>query len=320
MDDRRLHAEVQAVCRSWVREAADGLMSLQSADKFALLARRFTRYAAASGAAGLDDVDRRIAEGFITARGRSRHGHVSDSALATQHLRRTVLRTLFRTARGLGLVTSDPTMDIHLPPKTGQAARPLTDDEIQLVRRYAESRIHHTRHAAVVALADAGAHTGEIGHISLADLDFERARVRVHGSSKTAARWCPLDTWQLHVLSDRAETLRSRHTQLPDREIPVATSGRGTDAQLQARVCVALNDVMTWAGLAGEADLRPASITAHRAAVVFARTGRIEDAAVRLGLASLDRAAAAIGYEWRPRPAEPDAPRAAKNVRGAGAR
>ncbi len=299
-------------------------MSLQSADKFALLAQRFIRYTAASGAASLGEVDRRIAEGFITARGKSRHGDVSDSALATQHLRRTVLRTLFRTARGLGLVETDPTMDIRLPPKTGQAARPLTDDEMQLVRRYAESRIHRTRHAAVVALADAGAHTGEIGHIALADLDLEHARVWVHGSTKTNPRWRPLDSWQVHVLSERAALLRSRHRDLADGDISLATSGRGTDAQLQARVCVALNDVMTRAGLGDEADLRPASVTTHRAASVYAETGRIEDVAVCLGLASLDRAAAVIGYDWRTRtPGDAPPPRyqrAARGDRSTGAR
>lgn len=299
MGESHLEAQIQAVCRQWSREAANGLMSAQSADKFQLLAQRFKSYIAASGATSLGEVDRRIAEGFITARGRTRHGHISDSALATHHLRRTVVRTLYRTARGLDLVDHDPTMDIHLPPKTRQIARPLTDEETQLVRRYAESRIRRTRHAAVVALADAGAHTGEIGHVSVADLDLDQARVWVHGSSKTTPRWCPLDVWQIRVLSERGTMLRERNPHQPEISLSLATSGRGTDAQLQARVCVAINDVMTWAGLTDQADVRPTSITTHRAASVFAETGRIERVAVCLGLASLDRAAAAIGYDWR---------------------
>jgi integrase/recombinase XerC len=323
MAEQRLDADITAVCQQWMRDASSGLMSLQSADKFSLLARRYARYATACGVVSLDGADRRIAEGFITARGRNRHGHISDSALATHHLRRSVLRVLYRTARSLGLTEADPTMDVNLPPKTRQSTRPLTDEEALLVRRYAESRIGRTRHAAAVALADAGAHTGEIGHLSVADLDLDHERVWVHGSSKTAPRWRPLDRWQLHVLSERARELRSRNAGVPDEDLPLATSGRGTDAQLQARVCVALNDVMTWAGLAGEADLRPGSITLRRAASAFAETGRIEDAATCLGFASLDRAATAIGYDWRSRTpdmAPPRRPRAARRFRDTDAR
>jgi integrase/recombinase XerC len=100
------------------------------------------------------------------------------------------------------------------------------------------------------------------------------------------------------ILRERADQLRSRHPGQSDETLPLATSGRGSDAQLQARVCVALNNVMTWAGLAHEPDLRPASITSHNAAALFNNTRRLEDVASRLGLSSLDRSAAAIGYDW----------------------
>lgn len=298
VDETPLRIEVDAVCRKWARDAANGLMSTQSLDKFQLLARRYALYAEASGATALADVDDQIARGFITARGRTRQGRLSDSAIATQHLRRSVLRVLYRTARALGLVQTDPTIDVLLPPRSQQIARPLTDEEAQLVRRYAESRIRRTRHAAAVALAEVGAHTGEIGHLSIADLDLDASRVWVHGSGKTRSRWCPLDPWQTRVLEERSEYLRSRHPNRHETDLPLATSGRGTDAQLQARVCVALTDAIVWAGLADEPDVRPASITAHHAAALWAATGRLEDIAARLGLSSLDRAAAVVGYDW----------------------
>lgn len=298
MDDTRLRTEIAAVCQQWNLQVADGTLSPQSADKFGLLTRRFRRYASASGCSSLAEIGHEIAYGFITARGRSRHGLTSDAALATQHLRRTVLRLLFRTARGLGLAQSDPTLDVHLPPRTRQRARPLTDEETDLVRAHAESRTRRTRHAAAVALADAGAHTGEIGHLTVANLDLPTSRLWVHGSGKTRPRWCQLDPWQVRILGARAELLEARHPDTPEDDLPLATSGHGSDAQLQARVCVALGDVMTWAGLADEPDVRPASITNHRAAAVYAQTGRLETAAHLLGLTSLDRTAAAIGYDW----------------------
>jgi hypothetical protein len=78
----------------------------------------------------------------------------------------------------------------------------------------------------------------------------------------------------------------------------VATSGAGSDAQLQARVCVAIKAVYSWAGLAHEPDLRPASIAAYCGLATFRATGRIEDAARLLGLYSLDRAAQLIAFDW----------------------
>src|SRR4051794_30441362 len=50
------------------------------------------------------------------------------------HVRRSAVRLLFRTGRQLGLCTSDPTVDIVLPPRSSLRARPLTDDEVGLCR------------------------------------------------------------------------------------------------------------------------------------------------------------------------------------------
>jgi integrase/recombinase XerC len=52
-------------------------------------------------------------------------------------LRRSTLRLLFRTARDLGLAEGDPTMDVVLPSRTNEAARLLTDLEVQRCRRAA---------------------------------------------------------------------------------------------------------------------------------------------------------------------------------------
>lgn len=296
--DPGLDAAVEAVLRQWALGADGGVLSAQTLDKFSLLAGRFVRFATAHEVTRLGDVDQRIAQAFVTAHGRTRHGQTGPSAPATWHLRRSVLRMLFRTARELGLADTDPTLDLSLPPRTNMPTRPLTDDEAALVRHFAESRLERTRHAAAVALAEAGAHTGEIGHLSVADLDHGNTRVWAHGSSKTTPRWCPLDPWQTSILAQRAQRVRDTHPNHPDADLPLATSGTGSSAQLQARVCVAIGDVLTRAGLGSEPDIRPASVIAHTGAAVFAATGRIEDVALRLGLRSLDRAAALIGHDW----------------------
>jgi len=51
-------------------------------------------------------------------------------------------------------------------------------------------------------------------------------------------------------------------------------------------------------GLAGEPDVRPASVAAWAGRKVFDTTGSIEEAARVLGVRSLDRAARLIALDW----------------------
>lgn len=300
MDDLPFASAVEQVLRAWAHMAEHGEMSVQTLDKFGLLLNRFRRYATARGARQVGDITPLLASGFIDAQGRTRHGRVSEAALATRHLRRSVLRICFRTARELAICVSDPTQDLNLPRRVRSGVRPLSEDEAVAVRHAAEFVERPTRHAAVAALALSGGHSGEIGHSVLADLDPERRRVWMHGSSKTAARWCPLDHWELRVLQTRGDLVRA---QAPACEDPgglkLAVSSRaGSDEQLQARVCVALTDLLHRIGLAADPAVRPASATAYAGWALFSRTGRIEDAALLLGLGSLDRTAAIIGHDW----------------------
>ena len=67
------------------------------------------------------------------------------------------------------------------------------------------------------------------------------------------------------------------------------------DAVGQVSTCRAIGVVLLRAGLASEPDVRPASVAAWAGWAVFEKTGRIEDAAVAMGMRSLDRAARLIG-------------------------
>ncbi|WP_198535613.1 site-specific integrase [Streptomyces caatingaensis] len=302
MAEVAVDAAVGEVLTAWATMARRGEMSRQSLEKFALLLARFQRYATARETVLLTEVTEQLASAFIDAPGRTRHGATGEAAPATRHLRRSVLRMFFRTARELGLCGHDPTWALTLPVRTRGQARPLTEDEAIALRHAAEFTDRPTRHAAAAALALSGGHTGEIGHTRLTDLDIPRARVWMHGSSKSAPRWCPLGPWELRVLAARAMHVRA---QAPPGTHPaglkLAVSSRtGSDEQLQARSCVALGDLLRRIGLAADPTVRPASVTAYAAWNLHARTGRIEDAALLLGLSSLDRAAAVIGHHWRP--------------------
>ena len=80
--------------------------------------------------------------------------------------------------------------------------------------------------------------------------------------------------------------------------VRVVYGGEGGSATGQVSSCLAISDVLRRAGLAEEPDVRPASVAAWAGAQILAETGRIEVVARRLGMASLDRTARFVGFDW----------------------
>lgn len=200
-----LGASIGAVCHAWVDDAAAGPATVA---RFGEALSRFIRYAAARGVTTLEAVDSELVAGFIAARQRGEGGVVTAPAVATMRLRRAALRAFFTTARQLRLTLDDPTPAIRVDVGRGWSAvrRPLTHDEATFVRIYAQ-RATPTRHAATVALLLAGAHTGETGHITTADLDLNAGIVHIAGSARYRARSLPLDNWAQCVLAARIDHL-----------------------------------------------------------------------------------------------------------------
>ncbi|QUW85436.1 hypothetical protein SMIR_40860 (plasmid) [Streptomyces mirabilis] len=300
-DEATLTATVSQVLTAWQKLVARGEMSAQTLGRFGQLLHRFEAFATVRGVPLLADLDTALAAQFVDAHGRTRHGHIAPASLSTRHLRRSVLRMCFTTARRLGLMDSDPARDIDLPARTVGETRPLDEAETVELRLAAEFTDRPTRHAAAAALALAGGFSGEIGHITPADLDLTAARVWMHGSTRTRPRWCPLDAWAIQVLAARTHHVQATAPPGQDvRRLRLAVSSRnGTDEQIQARVCVALRDLINRVGLGGDPTVRPASITAYAGWETFTRTARIEDAALHLGMSSLDSTAALIGHDWQ---------------------
>lgn len=126
------------------------------------------------------------------------------------------------------------------------------------------------------------------------EIDFAAQELSVAGSTKTEARVVPLTGWGSAQLRRRVDALGNRRGER------VAYQGAGRPESGQASVSGALGDVLRRAGLAKEPDVRPRSVTAWVGNQVFEETRRIEEVARRLGLRSLDRAAALIGWwDWR---------------------
>jgi integrase/recombinase XerC len=208
-------------------------------------------------------------------------------------LRRSTLRLLFRTARELGLVVGDPTVDLVLPSRTNEAARPLTDLEVQRCRRVALGDLTSTRLSVPWALGEATARTAEIPYLVVGDLDLARRRVWIHGSSNTEPRWGVLSPWGVRQLERhlREHGLTADSASLTYRGTPNPESRRAHSSQ-------AIRETMQRAGLTRDQSVRPQSLAAWAGRCVLGETGRIEMAAQALGMRSLDGAARFIGWEW----------------------
>ena len=124
------------------------------------------------------------------------------------------------------------------------------------------------------------------------DVDLEHGRVWLHGSSKIEPRWGQLTTWGLTQVTRRIEGLH-------DEDRPLIYTGKGKPEAKQSASCIAIAETLVRAGLGSEPDVRPGSVMAWAGARIFEQTDHIEEAARRLGMRSLDRAARFIDFDWK---------------------
>jgi site-specific recombinase XerD len=293
--EHRQHEQFQAevVGRAALELAADNALSAQGLRRIVELFDRFANFAALRhGVERFDEVTPGLARAFVDALGVDG----AEPSLAMRHLRRSAIRLIFRVARRLGLATQDPTLDLYLPPRSQSTARPLTDEEAALCRTAALHSLTSTRLAAAWALAEATARTAELSHLRVADLELDRARVWVHGSQRTEARWGRLSDWGRVQLERR---VREFGGGAADSSTLLVYSGDGSAESRQASSCQAIGETLRRAGLATAPDVRPVSVAAWAGARVLADTRRIEAAARALGCRSLDAAARLLWFDWR---------------------
>ena len=213
-------------------------------------------------------------------------------SVSLMHLRRTALRLLFRSARFLGQSVGDPTLDLHLPPRSQLATRPLVDDEVSLCRAAGAWSLNDRRRAAAWALAEATCRSVEVGQITRGDVDLDGRWVWIHGGKTTTARWGYLTEWGWAQLTQRLDSIG------PDPEHLVVYEGSDGPATGQISSCIAVRDVLVRAGLGDEPGVRPASVAGWAGNQILRETGTIDKVARRQGMASLDRTARFIGWSW----------------------
>lgn len=266
-----------------------GALAPVSLIRVADLIRGFANFLAASGIGSAEDICEASASAFVHSLTRS----MTEPSLATMHLRRTALRIFFREATTLGFVSVDPTRSITLPARSYDDLRPLTDEEIDLCRSFAERMEGETRYSIAWALAEATARVPELEVFRSRDLDLRRGRVWLGGSSYTEARRSELTEWGC----DQLRRLTLSKPKWPSEGF-LLRRGKASRASVHELIASTLRG----AGLAKTLGVRPNSIPAWRGANELAQGASIDEVAVLLGMRSLDRAASFIGFDWRTEP------------------
>jgi integrase len=276
-----------------VKELRDrGRLSVQSEPRVLGLFERFGVFVGrAFGLSSLREVSGAHVEAFVRS---STVGTGVAPSAATMQLRRSALRLLFRTARELGFLDGDPTVDLVLPSRTNESARPLSDAEVEQCRRVCLHDLASTRLSVAWALGEATARRGEISHIAVGDLDLATARVWIHGSSKTEERWGALTCWGANQVARHVRGLAPG----VESAALLAYGGSGNLESRRSFSSQAIRETLQRAGLTADPYVRPASLTAWAGACVMRETGRIEAVAAALGVRSLDAAARMISWDW----------------------
>ena len=263
--------------------ATTGELAASTLAEFADVMSRFAMFMERGH--GIADVAA-IGEAEVRAFIGSRRSDGERPTLSLMHNRRTVCRYLLRTARGLGLCTTDPTAGLELPPRRPIGPRGLTDDEVRVCRSRALFHAADLRHPVAWALAEATARTSEIAGVMVGDVDADSGIVRLPGTSRCRPRAVAFTEWGLAQVRRR---LLHNPSSPEDLLLPMH-SGKVP----RATASMAVIEVLRAAGISGP-EVRPVSVVAWRGAIEFARGMPITEVAALLGIPSLDRTAALIG-------------------------
>ena len=253
--------------------------------------RSLFRFLRVRGAKTFNDVDRvLLSEWFWSAHlGRNRR-HRSTSQ-STARNRQWMCLVALTEAKSLGAPV-DPVELIgeRIPRPSDQiSARPLTDEEAEQVRTYADPGLP-SRRSLQVALSYAGGTATEVAAVRLADIDLQAGTVTFSGR---AARTNRLDKWN----KETVELFINNSPPLAPSE-PLCVNPKFDVVRAAHNVSVNLRQVLSDAGLSGREGVTARSIRLTAGRKVFEAEG-IEAAARFLGLPSLDTAADSLGYDWR---------------------
>ena len=241
---------------------------------------QFVTFTSASGVVHLDQLRSTHVDDFYWSATRRGGGPLHRAVPRTAANRQSLLRPVFAlwTESGLwvGVDLAGPT----IRRTEGEQARPANENELDLIRAFAEPGLGFTRRSAIIALRLAGGSAIDVAAVRAGDVDLEAFTVTF------GYRTNPLDEWSVQHLADLVTDMS------PDAFL--CTTNASNPAHV---VTVQTREVLIDAGLGGVAGLTPRSIELGAARILFGDD--IVAAARWLGSASLDSTARALCVDWR---------------------
>ncbi len=285
----------------WADRVAHSGLNHRTAARYDRVLEAFARYAAAHGVAAPTDVTPSLCLRFCEAP--SRDGHLPGGS--TSRVRLAALRSAFDGLVEASLVPENPTLGLRVDRQPSLLSlRPLTPGEALRLFSAGQLSSIDTLRPACVALALTGATHAEVARAVVADADLEAALVRL-GCGTRFERTVDLNvaantSLTARVRSQRLEWRRRKRSWDPE-SVPLAmhrpVSAYRADV-VAPTVSMNLARAMKRAGVTRE-GVRPRSCREYAANAIYARTGRVEDVAERLGIVSLDAAYRVLDWEWQ---------------------
>lgn len=299
---------VAAVIADWDRQVINGDVSADTVRTYTAVARTFQSYAAGQ-ADLLCEVTSELVWLWVNSPG-TRKGATVAPTQNMRALRRAVAVAVYRTLFNLGFTERNVTANLPRIVRPPRKVSAFTPAQIQRLKDHADHDTDtstyesgYSRTPVCLALTLVGAQSGEVGAIRVRDIDLNAWTVHLHGGgTRYEPRTVPIDdAWVWEALAARVSYLAKRypgdvnrpvaHNPAPGNEPSFATRSAATSGTLGALIKAA--------GLRKPGKIRVASINEYVAADLFAKTGRVEVVAARLGMRSLDAAAHLVGWDWR---------------------
>ncbi|MCQ3805613.1 MAG: hypothetical protein KTV45_16285 [Acidimicrobiia bacterium] len=252
-------------------------------------AERLFRYLRSVGAFNWEEITPEMVVAWCWTARKTIRGDYRRPVQSTARNRQWAALAVFEAAETLGLLTAGKRL-IGEPiarPSDYVSTRPLTEEEAERVRAFADRGQVHSRRAVIVALALAGGTSTEIASVRKKDIDLDRGMVRIGQRLNPLCQW----GWQELEAFLRIRTEIQKHQVLAVR--PDLAPQRRPHA-----ITVQLGTAIGDAGLRGRPGVSARSVRLYRAGRIL-RTLGLESATWFLGLDTLTTAADTLEHDWR---------------------
>lgn len=289
----------ESVFNDWDRQFKEGRVSDVLTDDYVRLVQGLIRFAGTRGVDLVSDLSLNVLRIWVQMPNVRTGEPVGRE---TQGVRRSAVRMFFETLNCLGITDANPGKLIELPSRGGRYVKALTDDQVDHVKRLAQTTLTDYRTPAAFAVVLSGATARELSNVTVDDVDLPNRRVWVHGGGyRQRDRWIPLlDDWCVNAVTAQVRTLREQYGEAaggvwlvykphPTQPTPTrqASAANGILTRLMQTTRVHRPGIT-----------RVESIREWLAVKVFEETGSVEAVALRLGMSSLDGAAHLVGHDW----------------------